>query len=191
MAVAARPVRESMNDRNRPQAVGGRGQLSGQPFRGRPQPRYQRHQPLHELQRAHDHVQGSARHDVLSLSATCPAASDCAGGVMWRHSCSSRLRSFASTRIAACWRKLSMSAHRDRRDVASRGLASPRVSTCRPARGIGAQERSDRWQPQPAVLAACAPPHHRHPARPERSGPCPLLAPPAHEHLHQPGDDGL
>ena len=49
-----------------------------------------------------------SRQGALSLSATCPAAlsctrsSDSAGRVMQRHNCSSRLRSCASTRTAAC-----------------------------------------------------------------------------------------
>jgi len=84
-----------------------------------------------------------SRHGVLimSFNSTCPAAlsctrsSDSAGRVMYRHSCSSRWRSRASHRTAACRLKPSMSAHRGCRGGDSRGWAPRRVSNLCPARG--------------------------------------------------------
>ena len=54
---------------------------------------------------------------------------------MYPHSCSSRLRSCASTRTAACRLKPSMSAHKGWCVARSRGIAPHRVNIFCPARG--------------------------------------------------------
>jgi len=89
----------------------------------RPQPRIRRQHPVNRIRCSRGRGISAAsrcmnssggvplcvvpsRHGVLSLSSTCPAAlhctrsSDRAGRVMWRHTCSSRLRSCASQRTA-------------------------------------------------------------------------------------------
>jgi hypothetical protein len=91
--------------------------LMGPPQSSRPQ--YQRRQPPHGLRLRHHQVRGAIAPGVLSLCFTRPAAlsrtcsSDKAGRVTRQHSCSSRLRSCDSTRIAACRPNPSLLAHRE------------------------------------------------------------------------------
>ena len=104
-----------------------------------------------------------------------------AGRLMSPHSRSSRLRSRASTRTAACGPKPSMSAHRGWPAAVLGGAAPLRVSTFCPARGPNAirQEEPERRWPRPAAAAASAPPRRRHSARPEPGGPAPACRPPS------------